>query len=92
MTLAQLLNNISSKELSEWIAFSNIEPFGEFRADIRAAMIACVMANSWRGSNQPAFKISDFMITFNNKKEQTVDEIKSILKQYTITSGGKVIE
>lgn len=87
-----MLNRISSPELSEWIAFSNIEPFGEVRADIRAAMIATVMANAWRGKNQSPFKITDFMLTFGNKPEQTIDEMKQILKSFTLTAGGKVIE
>lgn len=87
-----MLNRISSPELSEWIAFSDIEPFGEVRADIRAAMIATVMANAWRGRNQSPFKITDFMLTFGNRPEQTMDEMKQILKSFTVAAGGKVIK
>lgn len=92
MTKAELLNRISSREISEWIAFYNIEPFGEMRADLRAALIATVMANAWRGANQSPFKITDFMLTFDNKPEQTMDEMKQILKSFTIAAGGKIVK
>ena len=81
MTVKQLLSEIDSREISEWIAFNNIEPFGEQRADLRAAMIACVMANAWRGKNQPAFKLDDFILNFDPPKQQSVEEMKKILKE-----------
>lgn len=92
MTETELLNRMSCPELMKWIAFSNIEPFGEIRADIRAAMIATVMANAWRGKNQSPFKITDFVLTFGNKPEQTMDEMKQILKSFTLAAGGKIIK
>ncbi len=92
MTKAELLNRISCPELSERIAFASIEPFGEVRAEIRAAMIATVMANAWRGKNQAPFKITDFMLTFDSKPEQTMDEMKQILKSFTTAAGGTITE
>jgi len=39
-TVRELLMRIDSRELSEWMAFYSIEPFGRTRADMRAAMVA----------------------------------------------------
>ncbi|MHB9836848.1 phage tail assembly protein T [Paraburkholderia terrae] len=44
MTVRQLLANLDSAELSEWMAFNQIEPFGEARADLRAGIIASTVA------------------------------------------------
>jgi len=75
-----LLARIDSAELSEWMGFYSIEPFGEERADLRSAIIACTMANAWRGKNQRPFKVSDFIPNFGEPKEQTPEEILMIFK------------
>jgi len=82
MTVNQLLSQISSRELSEWAAYYSIEPFGERREDLRAAMMACTIANAagGRGKNKPAFKLKDFLLNFEPPKQQSNDEMKSILK------------
>ena len=41
--------------------YAEKEPFGEQRADLRSAIVACTIANIWRGKNQPAMKPIDFM-------------------------------
>jgi len=56
-----MLNTISSKELTEWIAFNQISPIGDERADLRAAQICTMMGNAWRGKNSRAFKVVDFL-------------------------------
>lgn len=45
MTVDQLLANITSDELVEWMAFQRIEPFGPCRADLHSGMIAATVAN-----------------------------------------------
>jgi len=61
MTVEELLNRISSKELSEWIAFYSIEPFGEDREDLRMGILASTIANSNRGKNTKPFTPQDFI-------------------------------
>ena len=73
-TLNQLLTQISSHELAEWEALCRIEPFGEYRADLRAAMIAVTIANSTRGPKQPAYKITDFLLRFVEPERKYLDE------------------
>mgnify|MGYP000046381597 CR=1 FL=1 len=48
MSVAELLSRISSRELSEWMAFYELEPFGDERADLRAGIVASTVANANR--------------------------------------------
>jgi len=61
MTVEQAQREVSSQELSEWMAFSRIYPIGEFRADYRAASISAVIANTSRGKGQRAYEVKEFM-------------------------------
>ena len=83
MPVGELLSRCSSQELTEWQAYYNIEPFGEYRADIRSAIIACVLANVNRGKNTPAFKVDDFMPKFDPPRQMSNDEIRNVLKGLT---------
>lgn len=56
---------MSSREFGEWMAYSAIEPFGEPRADLRAALVAKVIADVNRGKNTPPYKLEDFMLRFD---------------------------
>lgn len=49
-------------ELAEWMAFYQIDPFGDQRADTRAAMLATVMAKLWSDDKGPEPKIEEFML------------------------------
>ena len=61
------------------MAYSQVEPFGEERADLRSAIIACIIANVNRGKDQRPFEVSDFMPKFDPPKEMTEDEMKMVL-------------
>jgi len=90
MSVRQAQLQISSSEFSEWAAYSALEPFGEERADMRSAIIACVIANSNRGKNQPPFKVSDFMPKFGRKKPQTWQEMKARFKTFAALHNEKI--
>jgi hypothetical protein len=45
MTVRQLLQQIDSQELTEWMAYSTIEPFGESVADYRHGIAVAALAN-----------------------------------------------
>jgi hypothetical protein len=81
MTVAELLGRISSRELTEWMAYSRLEPFGEERQDVRSAIIACTIANCNRGKNQPPYKLADFMPKFKRLIPMDDDEIKDELSK-----------
>lgn len=66
MTHAQMMNMMSASELIYWQAYSSIEPFGEWRADLRAGTIAAAiyMNNPNRKKGSKKFKPQDFMPVF----------------------------
>lgn len=52
---------MTSREFAEWMAYYGLEPFGERRADYRAALISSVIANVNRAKDQDPYPISDFL-------------------------------
>lgn len=74
-----LLRGLTSRQFAEWIEYYGLEPFGEERADLRSAIVACTMANGWRGKGQSPSRPLDFM-PYARKREQTPDEIKRELR------------
>lgn len=89
MTPRQVLNSHSSKELSEWIAYNNIDPFGNMRGDIQAGIISSTMANLWADEKT---KPDDFIPEFKGVKEkQNWSEQKRIAEMLNTAFGGKTI-
>jgi len=78
---------MSAKEYNLWIADYNIEPWGEIRSDYRAAMIA---KTSLLPHSEEDFNIEDFIVKFEEKPEQTPEQIFKTLGAYTLGMGGKV--
>jgi hypothetical protein len=50
MPVRELLARVGSDELTEWMAFYQLEPFGEMRADLRSGVVAVDLCQ--RPSNQ----------------------------------------
>ena len=61
MTVRELLQRMDSRELSEWLAYDQIEPIGAVRGDLNAGIISSTIANCNRGKNQKVFTPADFM-------------------------------
>jgi hypothetical protein len=56
---------------AEWIAYYNLEPWGEERADWRAGMVAATIANAHRDPKKHApFRPADFMPRFQRPTEE----------------------
>lgn len=72
---------MSSSDITEAMAYSKIEPWGEWRDDYRAALVASVTANCHAGSSSKRFKVSDFMPEFEVKTEaeRLSENIKEVL-------------
>jgi hypothetical protein len=56
-----MLASISSRQLSEWVAYAAVEPFGEERADYRLAYALAVIVNLFRGKDDPPVKVADLL-------------------------------
>lgn len=60
-TPRELLASVSSRDITEMMAFESLEPFGALPADWRAGQIAAVVANVHRDPEKPALTPADFM-------------------------------
>ena len=87
--MGELLARISSRELSEWAAFAQLEPFGEEREDLRAAIVAATVANTARDpKKQRAFVPSDFMPDFE-REPQSWEQQLQIVEMLNVAFGGR---
>jgi len=86
MTVGELLQRMSSRELSEWMAFFSLEPWGTEVEDWRAAMIAATVANGYRDPKRrrKPYEPSDFMPRHEAPKaqEQSWEEQARILEMW----------
>ena len=81
-TVRELLARIDSRELAEWRAFYQMEPFGHFRGDLQAGIIASTIANVNKGKKGQAFTPADFMPLIE-KQEQTEDDMAAVMASLT---------
>jgi len=92
MTVGELLARVSSRELSEWMAYAEIEPFGEVRADLRAGIIASTVANTARDpkKRRRPFQPREFMPRFERpRRQQTWQEQLHIVEMMNVAFGGR---
>lgn len=63
---------LTSNDFADWLAYYRVEPFGEDRADLRAGIIASVIANVNRDpkKRRRAFRPEDFIPKFDRKDER----------------------
>jgi len=88
MTVRELENRLSARELSEWIAYYSIEPFGTQREDYRAGLIAATTANCAGAGKKKALQPTDFIPIFVQEKEMSfIDRKKEQLRQMSIFKG-----
>lgn len=83
------MERVSSAELSEWIEYYRLEPFGEERADLRAGIVASTIANCHVGKRGKAFKPSDFMPFFEKETSNRVmsqNEISAMCSEFRAAS------
>lgn len=80
MSVAQAQEDIDSREFAGWLAYNEIDPFGEERADLRAGIIASVTANAF-GKRGSSHRPRDFMPDFDRRsRQQTVMEMQHKLR------------
>ena len=57
---------MSSREFAEWLAFAGLEPLGDARGDLQAAIIAATVANMLRGKDSQPVSIEDMLPHFDD--------------------------
>ena len=73
-----LLRELDSHQIAEWMAYSQLEPFGDQEAFWRSGMVASTIANANKGKNTKAFAPEDFMPKLK-KPKQSIEEIKEVM-------------
>ena len=71
MGVAECQRRVDAREFAEWMAFCRLEPFGEWRADLRAGIVACVVAQSMGGKGAKTFRPEDFMPKFGERGDRS---------------------
>ena len=79
---------MSAQEFAEWIAYSQVEPWGEQRADLRAALICKILADINAPKGKAAPKLEDFMLKFERKEAQTTDQMIGVAALISSTYEG----
>lgn len=76
MTVVEAQSRIDSREFAEWIAYYNVEPFGEERGDLRNGIVAAAIVNTAanRKSGAPATP-GDFM-PFSEARKRRMSAIE----------------
>lgn len=94
MTVGELLARMSSRELTEWLAFSQIEPIGDAREDLRAGIIASTIANSFRDTEKQKkpYSPADFMIDWDNppkREKKSPGNLLEMVERINVAYGGQ---
>lgn len=85
---------MDSRELAEWQAYAQLDPFGNARGDLRAGIVASTFANAHRDQKKrkKPFTAQEFMPEFAQAKrqpQQTWQEQLAIVEMLNKALGGK---
>lgn len=74
-----MLEGMSASQMTEWIAYYSLEPFGQDRGDIPAAVIAAQVANTIPRKGRPVSP-NDYlpMLGGRSRPRQTPEQMKAI--------------
>lgn len=81
-----LMQAITGPQLADWLDFYAVEPWGDTRADLRAGIVAAVVANANRDAKRrpEPFAPSDFMPLVQRRKaedeEANIDGLRHALR------------
>ena len=93
-TVRELLNSMDAAEFQGWVAYSELDPWTEDRADLRAGIVAATVANA--NSTKGKFRPRDFMVDYSKRHSErepkTSEQIKHVAMLITVVMGGKVVE
>lgn len=59
-----MLSRMSSLELTEWMAYYKLEPFGQERGDLQAGLVAATVVNLFKDKGSKAASPADFVMEF----------------------------
>lgn len=90
MTVEEMLRRMSSRELSEWMAFYRLEPFGTEVDLLGSAITSATVYNVNRGKKNKAREPKDFIPDFERAaKPHTLQGLIGKIETMNMMFGGK---
>lgn len=88
-----MLRSITAEQLFNWVAYYELEPFGERVADYRSAQIVQALYNIARDTKKQRepFELEDFLLPFGDSAESRVPkkrdfrELKATMQLWAMT-------
>ena len=77
-TVAQLQEEMTSREFAEWMAYNRVDPIGNIRGDLQSGIIASTIYNINRGKGK-VLSASDFMPDFSKPKPTLLEKFMQLL-------------
>lgn len=76
----ELLNGLTSKQIAEWMTYGSIEPFGEYRSELRHGQLMHLLDTAHFKRDTPV-RVVDFMnfTEAPEEKKLTPEEIERAL-------------
>ena len=100
MSVKRAQREIDSAEFAEWMAYDRLDPIGQWRDDLRMAILASTIANAMDGLGQlvigvagghpsprQPFTIEDFLPSFDHQPLTPDDEDDAIAQQEAFFEG-----
>lgn len=80
MSVKRCKREVDSREFTQWIAYSRVNPFGQVRGDLQAGIVASQIYNSNRtDEKQPIAKAGDYILKFDplQKEKPKINDSKA---------------
>ena len=83
-----MLDQLTSKQISEWEAYDKLDPVGTWREDFRLAYLSSLVTNiSIKVHGKSGAKLTtpmDFMLEWGKEKEETVQQSVEQMKEFML--------
>ncbi|MFH1619217.1 MAG: DUF4035 domain-containing protein [bacterium] len=77
-----MLSRMPSYELTEWMAYDKIDPFGQERADLRNGVLCALIANRFemlgKKGRRRRYKPADFMPKFGKERDSSETMLQKV--------------
>lgn len=83
------MDEMPSHAFTEWMAYYNLEPFGDELMDFHLAQITAMLYNANRAKNSKSKQVNDFRLWKQIKRTFNPEEFYENLKSYLKHSDGK---
>lgn len=88
-----MLSEMTARQFDEWQAFYQLDPWGEERADMRAAMLTSRIYNALRDKNGQGYTVYDFLLWTDRPPPPTEEELEGkLMAAFGFTPDGQRLE